>query len=368
MRIRTAVVVVFVTALSAMLVGGPSPCAAQGKCKPDVSQVDKVSNKRIELYSQQLFATSFMASMWKAQETYITLDFVQVGDEYAVQLRVQKKEGSVDRAVFESQYRGAVGQPIQFGFKSGDPLEIVVSNVANNSQMSGFLSDSRRVSTTVVLAAELRGDDLERAREAFTTRQVQAVRVHLAGSVGLTKDVDDKLGRQLMQKAGCFFDRIPIAGPGSADPAVQTGAAAGKYMFKKGNGSAGDFTELANDGTFSLSEGGRVVTGTYKIQGEELTLQIPNGPRFKAKLVGNSIMQPDGTVLEKSDRDLGTPPVGNAGITLEQIIQMVSAKIPDDVIISSIEKSGGKFNLTPMDMIKLKEAGVSDAVLRVMAR
>lgn len=383
MQIRTAAVVAFMTTLAALLCE-PSPCAAQGKCKPDISQVDKISNKRIELYSQQLFATSFLASMWKAQETYITLEFLQNGDEYAVQLRVEKKEGSVDRAVFESQYRAAVGQPIQLGFKSGNPLEIVVTNVGNNSQMTGFLSDSRRVSTTVILAAELKGDDLVRAREAFTTRQVQAVRVHLAGGVGLTKDVDDKLGRQLMQKASCFFDGLLIAGRGSVDPAVQPGSAAGKsiavdqiiqtdyvssapgkYLFKKGRARAGDYLELEPSGRFFVQENGKSFAGTFSVKGDMLTLVLPTGQASRGKFSGNTITDSEGSVWEKP-ADAPKPPA--AALTIDQILQMVAAKIPDDVIIVSIGKSGAKFDLSPDDLIKLKAAGVSDAVLRAMTK
>jgi hypothetical protein len=61
-------------------------------------------------------------------------------------------------------------------------------------------------------------------------------------------------------------------------------------------------------------------------------------------------------------------PKASTQLTIDQIIQMVRAKIPDDIVISSIQKSGSKFDLTPEILIKLKTAGVSDAVLRAMAK
>jgi hypothetical protein len=47
---------------------------------------------------------------------------------------------------------------------------------------------------------------------------------------------------------------------------------------------------------------------------------------------------------------------------------MATAKLPDDVIIATIRNSRSKFDLTPEALIKLKTAGVSDAVIRVMTR
>lgn len=47
---------------------------------------------------------------------------------------------------------------------------------------------------------------------------------------------------------------------------------------------------------------------------------------------------------------------------------MVAAKLPDDIIITTIQNSGSKFDLTPDALIKLKAAGVSDAAIRAMTR
>jgi len=55
-------------------------------------------------------------------------------------------------------------------------------------------------------------------------------------------------------------------------------------------------------------------------------------------------------------------------LTIDQIIQMVAAKLPDDIIITTIRNSSSKFELTPEALIKLKTAGVSDAVIRAMGQ
>ena len=57
-----------------------------------------------------------------------------------------------------------------------------------------------------------------------------------------------------------------------------------------------------------------------------------------------------------------------AQLTIDQVIQMVAAKLADDIIITAIRNSSSKFDLTPDVLIKLKTAGVSDEVIRAMTR
>ena len=57
-----------------------------------------------------------------------------------------------------------------------------------------------------------------------------------------------------------------------------------------------------------------------------------------------------------------------AQLTIDQVIQMVAAKLADDIIITAIRNSSSKFDLTPDALIRLKTAGVSDEVIRAMAR
>ncbi len=53
-------------------------------------------------------------------------------------------------------------------------------------------------------------------------------------------------------------------------------------------------------------------------------------------------------------------------VTVDQVIGMVNAGLSDDVIIARLRKEDKAFDLTPDDMIRLKNAKVSDAVMKVM--
>lgn len=57
-----------------------------------------------------------------------------------------------------------------------------------------------------------------------------------------------------------------------------------------------------------------------------------------------------------------------AQLTIDQVIQMVAAKLADDIIITAIRNSSSKFDVTPDALIKLKTSGVSDEVIRAMTK
>jgi hypothetical protein len=84
----------------------------------------------------------------------------------------------------------------------------------------------------------------------------------------------------------------------------------------------------------------------------------------KGRLIGDTIKDEEGIVWEKQ----GEPAKSSTQLTIDQIIQMVNAKLADDIIIATIQKADSKFDLTPEALIKLKGAGVSAAVIRAMAR
>jgi hypothetical protein len=60
----------------------------------------------------------------------------------------------------------------------------------------------------------------------------------------------------------------------------------------------------------------------------------------------------------------GTP--SPAGLTVDGVISLVDAKISDDLIIAKIQKSGQTFDLSTDDMVRLKKAGTSEAVMKAM--
>jgi hypothetical protein len=58
---------------------------------------------------------------------------------------------------------------------------------------------------------------------------------------------------------------------------------------------------------------------------------------------------------------------GAAGLTNEDVVKMVQAKLGDSLIVTKIKSSPCKFDTSTDALIKLKQAGVSDAVMQAMA-
>jgi hypothetical protein len=309
----------------------------------------------------------------------ITATVGRYGSLNAVNLQIQKREESATNAAFESAYRAAVGKSFYFGFKTGDPVGFVVTQVTNEAKVQqGILAPPKGV-TTVVLSAIVQDRDLARLRDALTSRQINAVRILLAGDVQIEKSVDDKNGKKMMEKFSCFYQsldarkidlsasagaqRQPVqaasVGAGNAPAGGSTAPFQGRYV-KRGSS---DLIELSPDGKFLVLEGGRSMGGTYTLSGDVLTITSPQlkGPAT-ARCAGDTITDAAGVIWERQVQ-LQKP---TAQVTIDQITQMVTAKLPDDIIITTIRNSGSKFDLTPEALIKLKTAGASDAVIRAM--
>jgi hypothetical protein len=179
------------------------------------------------------------------------------------------------------------------------------------------------------------------------------------------------VGNTLVDNEGIIWEKRPdlaSASEASAPPQNYSASAPGKYVKK---GKSGDFLELVPAGAFSLTQDGSRVDGTYEVVSDNLMLTTSSWPsrpgvmgRAKARFAGNTIAFSDGNVYEKQAELQKTL----SPLTIDQVIQMVAAKLPDDIIISTIRSSGSKFDLSPEALIKLKTAGVSDAVIRVMTR
>ena len=88
----------------------------------------------------------------------------------AVKIEIQKREESATNAAFESAYRGAVGKQFYFGFKNGDPVAFVVTEVGNEAKVQQGLFSAKGV-TTVVLSAVVQDNELATLRDALTSRQ-----------------------------------------------------------------------------------------------------------------------------------------------------------------------------------------------------
>jgi hypothetical protein len=88
----------------------------------------------------------------------------------AINIEIQKREESATNAAFESACRGAVGKQFYFGFKNGDPVAFVVTEVGNEAKVQQGLFSAKGV-TTVVLSAVVQDNELATLRDALTSRQ-----------------------------------------------------------------------------------------------------------------------------------------------------------------------------------------------------
>ncbi len=64
-------------------------------------------------------------------------------------------------------------------------------------------------------------------------------------------------------------------------------------------GKSGEYIALAPDGTFLLREGGKNYNGHYKVQGDTITVQGQYVPTTICRLIGHTIVEPDGSVWAK---------------------------------------------------------------------
>jgi len=273
----------------------PSSEAWAQNCKPDASETDKLTKEKYDLYAQVLSSKGGLMST--SNTTIMALAWRQANVNY-IQLRVQKVEQSFDNAAFESTIRGAVGKPFYFGFKTGDPVALEVTSVDSAAGVSQGLFAAKGVTTTIFRAA-VSDKALAALREALVSRQIDAVRIALAGDARIEVSVDDKSGQKMMGKFSCFYQSLD----------------------KKG---------------IDLSAG----------------VDPPAKPG-----------QPASAAAKQAESQKP-----GAQLTIDQVIQMVSAKLADDIIMTTIRNSSSKFDLTPDALIKLKTAGVSDEVIRAMTK
>lgn len=132
--------------------------------------------------------------------------------------------------------------------------------------------------------------------------------------------------------------------------------------------AAADQLQLNGDHSFSLQEGGQAYHGTFTGSANTLKLTITdtNPPtESTATLQGRNLTDSSGQTWVLREQSAGTPP-GGAGLQNQDIIKLVQSKVPDSVIIMKIKSSACAFDTGTDALVKLKQAGVSDAVLQAM--
>lgn len=251
-------------------------------CKPDASGQDKISKQQVDYWFETVSRSGVA----------ITVRFGRSSIAKWVAVDIDKQEAAAtSNTEFQSPLRAVKGNQFYFGLKNGEPLTFVATNVSNSAKVSGsFMAglSGKNLYTRVVLSAVVQDKELATLRDALTKKQIDAVRIVLAGDVLIQASVSDKDGKRMMEKFGCFY----------------------QYLDK-------------------------------------------GGVDLSAVAVPPKHAEPQKTATQ---------------LTIDQVIQMVAAKLPDDIIITTIQKSSSKFELTPEALIKLKTAGVSDAVIRAMTQ
>jgi hypothetical protein len=61
-----------------------------------------------------------------------------------------------------------------------------------------------------------------------------------------------------------------------------------------------------------------------------------------------------------------TPAAAGAPNDVDAIIELVKSGMPENLVVKSIQKSGKSYNLAPADMLRLRKAGVGNAVIEAM--
>lgn len=338
-------------------------------CKPDYSGQDTISKQQVEQWNQSVFSTGFASSLMSTSQVSIFVMFGRSGTSNYVAVQIQKQEESKQNATFESALRAAKGNQFYFGIKNGEPATFTATEVSNSSKAGGLITG--KIITTVILSATVSDKELAALRNALTQKQIDVVRVVLAGDLRIETAVNDKNGKKLMGKFSCFYESLEQKGfdlsAATAKPVPPSDASiTGKYVRKD---KTSDSVELKPDGTYLFQvNGAKGSEGNYNVQTESITFHWPSGKAEAAQVNANSIIfsNSTGNVYEKQSEPQKA--MAATQLTIDQIIKMVEAKLPDDIIITTIQKTNSKFDLTPEALIKLKTAGVSDAVIRAMTQ
>lgn len=340
--------------------------APADSCKPAKEWADAITKQKNVQWEQNMTQKGFWKSM-VSKDIDLFIILLRWGPTNVINIQLTTVTNDRDAAAYDSTFRGAKGDRIVLGLKGGEPLMLVATEVANSQRIEASVGLVR----TVILSAHVADGLLLKFKTALTTTRIDAIRVFLA-SGQVDRAIDDDNGKAMMEKFGCFYKYLDkhnvvlkATDPSEAAkecPPGETTSVPGRYAIK---GNSSDYLELKGDGAFFVQRGAKGFAGTYKVDGDVITMQMPTGQATRGKFCGTAIADADGLLWEKAQEPKTT---SSAKMTVEQVTQMVVAKLPDDVIISSIRKSGTAFDVTPEVLIRLKTAGASDAVIRAITR
>ena len=293
----------FLSAACALGCAFSSPQASGDNCTPDISRLDKITKQQQDIWTQKVGGTGFGASLMGSKDMAVFVTVGRYGNGNAVNVEILKEEASAAGASFDSALRALKGNRFFLGFKEGgEPLTFVATDVANETKVRNDVLDfgNGKVVTSVVLSSALSDGTLIAIRDAIMAKQIDSIRILLAGDLRVEYSLDEKTSQKLMGKFGCFFDAIGqgIAQPVTASDTARMAALQGRYARK---GKPSDFIELNADGTSGLRQDGHTVRGHYTVKGDTIRFTSPDMPGLvsKGQVTGDAIKDDEGIVWER---------------------------------------------------------------------
>ena len=127
-----------------------------------------------------------------------------------------------------------------------------------------------------------------------------------------------------------------------------------------------DQLQLNADQSFSLQEAGQSYNGTFVDNGNTLELSISEtNTKTTATRQGSNLTDSSGQTWVLREQSAATAPAG-ATLNNDDIVKMAKAGFDDAIIVAKIGSSRCQFDTSTDALIRLKQSGVSGAVIRAM--
>lgn len=161
---------------------------------------------------------------------------------------------------------------------------MVVTDVNNAANVKQGILGAKGV-TTVILSAIVPDRVLARLRDQLTSQEISAVRLQLAGDIGINKAVSAGNGREVMEKFRCFYraldDRkidLLAAAPALPPSNVDLATVAGRCEDKA---TLGNHVQFDANGESVFVADGAARAYRYAVQDEAVWFLAPEGRSFK---------------------------------------------------------------------------------------
>lgn len=185
-------------------------CIIADNCKPDVETKDKISKQEIKAWQCKLNEEGWLSITeleWK-----IMIQFGRYGTSHCLFLFLEKREESMQRASFESKFKGEKGKDFLISFTNGTPMRFIASSATNKTQMD---NGAGALVTSIVLGTTLTNKQIKEFKSNFESGNVSAIRLAFAGDASREEFVKEKKAERIKEKFNCFNDFI------TANPIVE---------------------------------------------------------------------------------------------------------------------------------------------------